>query len=61
MISNACVQSVHQYSDGTLAESALFHSTRGRVVATRTVTPKDSGLIGALLAGLSAQSLFLRY
>jgi len=44
-----------------LPETALFHSTRGDLIATRPVAPSDAGMIAALLAGLSAQSLFLRY
>jgi acetyltransferase len=42
-------------------ESAPFLSARGRLVANRLVVPGDTGMIAALLAGLSARSLFLRY
>ncbi len=61
MIMNETIQSVHPTSNATLPETALFRSTRGRLIATRQVAPSDSGLIADLLAGLSAQSLFLRY
>jgi acetyltransferase len=61
MITNESIQSVHPRSYATLPETALFHSTRGRLIATRHVAPSDSGLIADLLAGLSARSLFLRY
>jgi acetyltransferase len=42
-------------------EQTLFHSTRGHLIATRPIVPSDTGKIADLLAGLSAQSLFLRY
>ena len=61
MITNESIQAVHPRSNATLPETALFHSTRGRLIATRHVAPSDSGLIADLLAGLSARSLFLRY
>jgi acetyltransferase len=61
MITNEWIQSVHPRSDAPLPETALFRSTRGRLIATRLVAPSDSGMIAELLAGLSAQSLFLRY
>jgi len=61
MITNEWLQSVHPRSDAPVSETALFHSTRGHLIAARPVAPSDSGLIADLLAGLSAQSLFLRY
>ena len=61
MIINECFQSVHPRSDAPAIGTALFRSTRGRLIANRPVAPNDSGMIAELLAGLSAQSLFLRY
>ena len=61
MITNAWTHSAHSHSDAALPEIALFHSTRGRLIAARPVALSDAGMIGELLAGLSAQSLFLRY
>jgi acetyltransferase len=61
MIANAWTHSAHSRSDAALPQTALFHSTRGRLIAARPVAPSDAGMIGELLAGLSAQSLFLRY
>ena len=61
MITNAWTHSAHSHSDAALPQTALFHSTRGRLIAARPVAPSDAGMIGELLAGLSAQSLFLRY
>ena len=43
------------------ADLALFSSKRGHRIATRLATRTDTGMIADLLAGLSAQSLFLRY
>jgi acetyltransferase len=40
---------------------ALFWSERGRPIVNRLAQPGDAGMIAELLAGLSAQSLFLRY
>jgi acetyltransferase len=48
-------------SNAVVPEAALFRSKRGHLVATRPVAPSDSSLIAELFAGLSAQSLFLRY
>jgi acetyltransferase len=42
-------------------EQALFRSARGQLIATRPAALSDLGMIADLLAGLSAQSLFLRY
>lgn len=61
MITNAWTQSAHSHADTPLPEAALFHSTRGQLIAARPAAPSDAGMIGELLAGLSAQSLFLRY
>ena len=61
MITNEWLQSIRPRSAAPAPETALFHSTRGHLIATRPVAPSDSGLIAELLAGLSAQSLFLRY
>jgi acetyltransferase len=61
MIINECFQSAQPRSDAPALETALFRSTRGHLIANRPVAPNDSGKIAALLAGLSAQSLFLRY
>jgi GNAT superfamily N-acetyltransferase len=47
--------------NAVLPEKALFRSTRGHLITTRPASPSDSGRIADLLAGLSAQSLFLRY
>jgi len=41
--------------------TALFHSSRGQLIAIRPVVSSDASMIAALLAGLSVQSLFLRY
>jgi acetyltransferase len=61
MIMNAWIQSGNSHSDAALPETALFHSTRGQLIAARPVAPSDAGMISELLEGLSAQSLFLRY
>ncbi len=61
MITNAWLQPAHSHADTPLPEAALFHSTRGQLIAARPAAPSDAGMIGELLAGLSAQSLFLRY
>ena len=61
MIINECFQSTHPCADAPVPGTTLFRSTRGRLVANRPVAPNDSGMIAELLAGLSAQSLFLRY
>ncbi|MEO7912033.1 MAG: GNAT family N-acetyltransferase [Roseiflexaceae bacterium] len=61
MITNAWTSSAHSHADTPLPETALFHSTRGQLIAARPVLPSDAEMIGELLAGLSAQSLFLRY
>jgi GNAT superfamily N-acetyltransferase len=61
MITNAWIQSGHSRSNAALPETTLFHSTRGHLIAARPVAPSDAEMIGELLAGLSAQSLFLRY
>ena len=61
MIINECFQSVHPRSDAPAIGTALFRSTRGHLIANRPVAPNDTGRIAELLAGLSAQSLFLRY
>jgi GNAT superfamily N-acetyltransferase len=61
MITNAWAHSAHSHSDVVLPQTALFRSTRGRLIAARPVAPSDADMIGELLAGLSAQSLFLRY
>jgi acetyltransferase len=61
MITNAWIQPDHSHSHAALPEPALFHSTRGQLIAARPIAPSDAGMIGELLAGLSAQSLFLRY
>jgi acetyltransferase len=42
-------------------EATLFHSKHGYLIANRLAAPNDAGMIAELLAGLSAQSLFLRY
>src|SRR5690349_187936 len=39
----------------------LFRSKRGNLIAFRAIAPSDTGRIADLLAGLSPQSLFLRY
>ena len=65
MIMNEWFQSAHppvqSRSNAVLPEKALFRSTRGHLIATRPISPSDAGRIADLLAGLSAQSLFLRY
>ena len=48
-------------SKAVVPETALFRSKHGHMIATRVVAPSDFGMIAELLAGLSAQSLFLRY
>jgi acetyltransferase len=55
------MQSAHSHAETTLPATALFHSTRGQLIVARPIAPSDTGMIGELLAGLSAQSLFLRY
>jgi acetyltransferase len=61
MITNAWTQPAHPHSAAPQPETVLFHSTRGQLITARPVAPGDAGMIGELLAGLSAQSLFLRY
>jgi len=61
MIVNVCLQSAQSHSAAALPATTLFHSTRGDLIATRPVAPSDAGMIATLLAGLSAQALFLRY
>ena len=61
MITNAWMQSAHSHTDTPLPASALFHSSRGQLIVARPTAPSDASMIGELLAGLSAQSLFLRY
>src|SRR6476646_5979591 len=48
-------------SNAGLPEATQFRSARGQLITTRPVALGDTGLITDLLAGLSAQSLFLRY
>ena len=61
MITNEGLRFVQPRIAAPAPETALFHSTRGRLIAARPVTPSDAGLLTELLAGLSTQSLFLRY
>jgi acetyltransferase len=61
MITNVWTQPFHPHSAAALPAPALFRSTRGQLIAARPIAPGDVGMIGELLAGLSAQSLFLRY
>src|SRR5689334_2100068 len=42
-------------------EQTLLRSARGNLIATRPIALSDLGMVAELLAGLSAQSLFLRY
>src|SRR5262245_42957380 len=65
MILNRWFHSNHPHiqprSKAVAPETSLFRSARGRLIATRPVALSDLGMIAELLAGLSAQSLFLRY
>jgi acetyltransferase len=61
MIMHEWHQATHPHQSATALESRLFYSTHGRIITARPVAPGDMGLIADLLAGLSAQSLFLRY
>jgi acetyltransferase len=61
MIMHDWLQHIHPRSASLALETALFRSTRERLIVTRPAAPNDSGRIAALLAGLSKQSLFLRY
>lgn len=65
MIPNEWFHSIHApfqpRSKAVVPETALFRSKHGHMIATRVVAPSDFGMIAELLAGLSAQSLFLRY
>jgi GNAT superfamily N-acetyltransferase len=65
MIMNEWFQSVYPpvqpRSNAVMPQTELFRSTRGHLISIRLVAPGDSGRIADLLAGLSAQSLFLRY
>jgi len=48
-------------SRAVVPEAALFRSKHGHLITTRLAAVGDFGMIAELLAGLSAQSLFLRY
>ncbi len=61
MIRQEWHQPTHPRVDLPVPENALFYSTRGQQIFARPVAPSDAGPIAELLAGLSAQSLFLRY
>ena len=61
MINHDWMHSLHARAGTALPPAALFHSTRGQPIVARPIAPSDAGMIGELLAGLSAQSLFLRY
>jgi acetyltransferase len=61
MSANKSLQASYLRSNVGTPQTALFRSTRGHLVSMRLVAPSDAGMIADLLAGLSAQSLFLRY
>jgi acetyltransferase len=61
MIMHDWLQHNHPRAGFLALETTLFRSARERLIAMGPATPNDSGRIAALLAGLSKQSLFLRY
>jgi acetyltransferase len=48
-------------SKAAVPNAGLFRSKHGHLITTRLAAPSDFGMLADLLAGLSAQSLFLRY
>jgi acetyltransferase len=65
MIRYEWFRSIHPHAQprpkAIVPKAALFHSKHGHLIANRLAAPSDAGMIADLLAGLSAQSLFLRY
>jgi acetyltransferase len=61
MIEHTWMHHNHPRPNVSAHEPALFHSARGRLIAARPIAPGDADMLAGLLAGLSPQSLFLRY
>jgi GNAT superfamily N-acetyltransferase len=59
MMMHTWMQPGHSHADAPA--HTLFRSTRGQLIVARPAAPSDAGMLAALLAGLSPQSLFLRY
>jgi acetyltransferase len=59
MMMHTWMQPGHSHADAPA--QALFRSRRGQLIVARPAAPGDAGMLAALLAGLSQQTLFLRY